>query len=347
MLFDRKKFFDATRAAFGTLSPTQVAGLNSLLDSIAADGAWDRIRPDVAINRIAYSLATVKHETADTFQPIDERGGNSYFESHYGYLTRKGRELGNDQPGDGARFHGEGDVQLTGKRNYRFAEGRIRTLYPDLVNAVILRTGKAFDLVRFPALVKEPDVAYAIMAAGMTEGWFTRKKFNDFINATSTNYFGSRKIINGLDCAEKIEGHAEHFEKVLRIAFVLDLKPAPAPTPAPATPPAPSDEQNAQAPAPAAQNSSVAPQAEEQSDSLLDEIPITSETKEMGKAAGRRVGRRLIGPGTILLSAFEAGNMKAITIVVLIGLGLALLIYFERKPLARIIRKLFTGEGAK
>lgn len=59
--------------------------------------------------------ATVAVETAFTFEPIQERGGNAYFTRLY----KKRVDLGNVLPGDGARYHGRGFVQLTGRANYR------------------------------------------------------------------------------------------------------------------------------------------------------------------------------------------------------------------------------------
>lgn len=138
--------------------------------------------PDV--RHRAYILATVKHETANTFRPIDEYG--------------KGRNRKYGEPINGQIYYGRGYVQLTWHENY--------AKFGKILNR---------NLVEQPDLANEPDIAYDILIIGMTRGLFTGKKLIDYINQSECDYVGARRIINGQDRAELIAGYARVIERVL------------------------------------------------------------------------------------------------------------------------------------
>lgn len=183
---DHRAFFDAYRATFGRLNQSQVDGLRITLGLIEK-------HPWASLQATAYYLATKKHECADTWWPIEECGGTAYFRC-YEPVTSLGRQLGNIHTGDGYKFRGRGDVQLTGRRNYAWAAAF---------------TG--FPLLSYPDGMKWPELAYAVTREGMQTGAFTGVKLSDFCD-----YVQMRRTVNGLDRAELIAGYAEKFEVILK-----------------------------------------------------------------------------------------------------------------------------------
>lgn len=191
-MLNRDRFFPAARAgAFGgTLTQGQVDGLNILLD------AWER-RANPDLRQLAYMLATTKHETGHTMQPINEYGGDAYFFRMYdrdGERPEVARALGNIATGDGVRFHGRGYVQLTGRTNYH----KLGLLLD-------------VDLVGDPDLALDPDVAAVILMEGMERGLFTGVGLSRYFNPVACDWINARRIINGLDCAERIAEIAKAF----------------------------------------------------------------------------------------------------------------------------------------
>lgn len=222
--FDRQIFFERYRKFEGPLTSQQVAGLNFLLDAVEMD------RQVVRLEWFAYMLATTKHETADTYQPIHEYGGRSYFIRRYGSQTAVGRRLGNDTAEEGAIYAGRGDVQLTGETNYERSEAALRREYPELVADFERRTGRVFDLTvgdqpgdhRDPDNAADPAIAYAIMSFGMRTGLFTSKKLVDFTTPDDFDELRARKIINGMDKADLIASYYAPILRILRASLIDD-----------------------------------------------------------------------------------------------------------------------------
>lgn len=76
------------------------------------------------------ACSTVGVETS-LFLPINEFGSDAYFTFMYDITSPSAarrevaRQLGNDMPGDGIKYHGRGLLQLTGKNNYTNYGNRI------------------------------------------------------------------------------------------------------------------------------------------------------------------------------------------------------------------------------
>ncbi|NER39873.1 MAG: hypothetical protein F6J93_39070 [Oscillatoria sp. SIO1A7] len=114
------------------------------------------------------AIATIGVETGG-FQTINEYGGTSYFTRMYEGRT----DLGNTEPGDGARFHGRGFIQITGRANYR-------------------EYGKALgvDLENNPDLALDPDVGAKVIAQ-----YFWDRQID--ILAKQGDWKGVRRAVNG------------------------------------------------------------------------------------------------------------------------------------------------------
>ena len=172
--FDKQVYFDAVRATLfnGSLSQQQVMGQNFILRE------WrKRFGFEGDHRKLAYMLATTFHECGRTMWPIMEYGSQSYLTSkpYWPYI-------------------GRGFVQLTWFENYEKASPIVEE-----------------DLVEFPDLALQPDIAAIIMFDGMFVGWFTGKSLDDYFSDTINDSFNARRVINGTDCASEISGYHDLF----------------------------------------------------------------------------------------------------------------------------------------
>ncbi len=115
-------------------------------------------------------LAQCAHETLN-FSTLVERGSRHFFNRYDPrYSPETAKILGNTHPGDGYRYRGRGDIQLTGRANYKIA-------------------GKALGLPleQEPWLAARPDIAAKIAV------WFWNHRVashtNDFTDTSAVTRF--------------------------------------------------------------------------------------------------------------------------------------------------------------
>ena len=90
-----------------------------------------------------------------------EQKSDAQCEADYGYQTSTGKNLGNTEPGDGAKYKGRGVIQLTGRGNYTRASQRF-----------------GVDFVKEPELVIEPINASRIICWYILEEMPSRHGWN-------------------------------------------------------------------------------------------------------------------------------------------------------------------------
>lgn len=179
-------FFDASRSNVERHLPVVLAALGEA-------GLDDRVM-------VLMALATIRAETAG-FEPIDE--GKSRFNTSprgapfdlYDPGTSAGRNLGNTQPGDGARYKGRGFIQLTGRENY--------TNYGH-------RLGLGDRLRDEPELAKDPQIAARLLAAFLKD-----KERGVKYAVLGRDLAKARQLVNG--GSHGLDPFTEAFEKGERL----------------------------------------------------------------------------------------------------------------------------------
>lgn len=120
-------------------------------------------------------MAQCAHESAN-FSSMKEFGGKRDF-AKYDPKTnpKKAKSLGNTKAGDGARYHGRGFIQLTGRENYR-------------------KAGEALGLPleKHPELVERPDIAAKVAV------WYWQSRVQPKVTDYSDTHEVTKPINSGL-----------------------------------------------------------------------------------------------------------------------------------------------------
>lgn len=185
-----KSFYDSIRPTLfsGSIGTKQFEGIEIIISEYNKQCIND-------LRKLAYILATIYHETAKTMQPIAEYGkGKNYDYGKKLKMSRKAYSTPNQI------YYGRGYIQLTWYENY---------------DAMGKKLG--LDLLNNPDLMLNVRVSTEATFKGMILGMFTGKKLIDYFNSKKTDWINARKIINGLDAAEKIANYAKIFYKSLTL----------------------------------------------------------------------------------------------------------------------------------
>jgi len=162
---------NAANNVFGFLSPDQQNNIKLIVNAFSVYGDNNK-------SKLAYILATAWHES--WLKPIKE------------FRAAQGTSLYNTQNQYWyTGFYGRGFVQLTWQSNYKKMGDWL-----------------GIDLVNNPDLALQPEVAAKILVYGMVNGSFTGKKLSDYITGDYNDFYNARRIVNGLDQAQKINDYA-------------------------------------------------------------------------------------------------------------------------------------------
>lgn len=184
----------------GKFAQETVDGLNDLKLAFDQHGSGDP-------RHFANILGQVYHESVFTMAPQKEQyngSPESYF-AKYGTGSLAVR-LGNKSVADGVKYFGRGQIQITGRGNYQ--------KFSDILGV---------DLINKPDQALDPSISSRIAVIGMTQGKFTGKKLSDYLNDKVTDWAQCRRIVNGMDKADKIATYSKQFYAAIQAATITTV----------------------------------------------------------------------------------------------------------------------------
>lgn len=209
---DKSIFYDEVRKSLfrGSLNESQVAGMEADFAELQLSNITNRAAA-------GYVFATDYHETGTRMCPVregfcktDQGSRNAVLRLYQRGIISTNYAL--PDPLTGHSYYGRGKVQITWPDNYK-------------------RLGRhlGIDLYGNPDLALDMTISAKILVQGMKYGLFVKGHTLDrYFNDTETDPVGARHMINGIDKANQIAGHARDFTTALARAGYGDepVKPS-------------------------------------------------------------------------------------------------------------------------
>lgn len=186
---DLPAFFDHIRPSslYKRLTTPQVEGHENIIAKMKEH--------NVPLSWAAYILATAYHETARKMQPVREglNASDAWRRRNLRYYP----------------WYGRGHVQLTWEENYRRADREL-----NLGGTLVANADRAL----------EPEISAEVMIRGMIHGWFSgdrngrhtlERHIPNKNKATRAQFRNARRIVNLMDKADLIAGHAMVYQDAL------------------------------------------------------------------------------------------------------------------------------------
>lgn len=193
-------FWKSIRASVfnGKISQSQVQGI----DTIINESYVRKVTPA----QLAYILATAHHETGGTMLPVREGFAKTDQQAvdvvRRMYLRGRISSDYSERKQNGNSYYGRGYVQLTWEHNYQKASDKLNV-----------------DFHGNPDLALVPHYAAKILVVGMMDGWFTGVPLTRYVNEQSVDFKQARRVVNGLDRADKIAETAQSFLQAINYAI--------------------------------------------------------------------------------------------------------------------------------
>lgn len=174
------RMIQAIESCFGVLTDEAKTNIGYIADAMHVNNMWRR-------EHVAYTLATVYHETKGTWAPVAE----AYWLNDPEAYRRKLRYW---------PWYGRGYSQLTWEDNYRY-----------------MSKVTGYNLIKDPDMAMHPIVAAEILVHGMLFSfWPGGLTLDRYINDDKTDFYNARRVVNVLDKARLISNYAQCIDEQLK-----------------------------------------------------------------------------------------------------------------------------------